>query len=479
MRITGCRKPLMLLENRIEWSHYIQELPEMKAALEILNRISERGGEAFVVGGAVRDILMGKMPSDIDIVTSLPPEEIEQIFPHHHDIGSNKSFGVTVVSHGGFDFEIATYRTDMYSALGLGATFVQRASSFEDDVRRRDFTINGMGIDKDGNVIDFVNGEQDITGQVIRAIGDPDLRFGEDYVRMLRAIRFASRSGFSIDDQTGKAIRKNSEHIQKVSPERVFKELKKTAEQDGNRFADAVLMLREYGILKYILPEVDDLANFEHSEEKHPEGRTVLDHVIAALRQNRTTDPVINLSILLHDIGNIKTHSVDEHGVHKYLKHAEETVDIIDTIAKRMKLDNETRDAMKFAALNHMKFSQIQNMRPQKLLNLMSSPYWPVLLATAEADARSRSDLFSPQEWSSVINLLDQIRQQYGSEDPLTSLRKIVNGQTVMRVLGIPPSRKVGDLILAVIDDIIEHGLEFQDEQTVVAAIRRAGKIIS
>ena len=477
MKILGIQQPAPLFERKIDWQHHLQNSKVMEAALDVLKTIAPHG-EAYIVGGAVRDLLMNKTPDDVDIATNLTPEEIEQIFPQHYDIGANKEFGIAVVKHMGFDFEIATYRKDIYqTSKGFGASGTRHTKSFSDDVSRRDLTINGLGLDKDGNIIDFVGGEKDITNQVIRTIGDPDLRFEEDFVRMLRAIRFASRMGFKIDPKTGESIKRHSEYIAQITPERIFKELKKMAEQGGNQFADAILMLKEYGLLKYILPEVEALQHIPHSLEKHPEGANVLDHIISALRQSKAADAIINLSILLHDIGKLITHGVDEKGAHSYFNHTEKAMDLIDRISDRLKLDNTTRNAIKFAALNHMKFAGIENMRPQKILDLMSSPYWDVLLKTAEAGAKSRVGLYHPEDWSVLISTLDALKTKYSDDsDPLKAIRKVINGDLVMKTLGIPPSKQVGEIITNVINLFVEKNIDLTNQDEIKKLILEVGK---
>jgi len=461
----------------VELDKFMKNNKEVASGIGLLKKLATKG-EAYIVGGAVRDILLGKTPNDIDIVTSLSPEEVEKYFPNQHDIGNNKEFGISVVRHGDFDYEVATYRKDEYDddkESGKGASSTSRASSFKDDVVRRDFTINGLGIDKDGNIVDLVKGGKDITGKLIRAIGDPNDRFGEDYVRMLRAVRFKSKLDFDIEPATADAIKQQASNITKVAPERITKEFMKMAANSGNKFAGAIKTLKELDLLKYIIPEIAELVDKPHSPEHHPEAPDVLGHILAALDSNDIDDPIINLAILFHDVGKLETHSVGDDGMHRYLGHASKAEDLIKKIASRLKIDNKTRDAMLFAAINHMKFHNILDMKPQKVLKLMDSPYWDVLVQTAKADAKARGKLFDKDDWNKITKYLDELKQKYSDEQnsPIKNLKKIVNGNLVMKVRGITkPSKEVGDIITRAIDYILNNNIDFNDEAKVIDVIK-------
>jgi tRNA nucleotidyltransferase (CCA-adding enzyme) len=256
------RSPV-IVENKVdEWESYVNDLPEMKAGVEILHKLEAMGGKAYIVGGAVRDIVLGaEEPNDVDIATNVPMEKIEKIFKTH-DIGKNKDFGIVVIRHGGFDFEIAQFRKDGNYTDGRRPDKIEIVMDFEDDASRRDLTINALGVDKDGNIIDYFDGVKDIKNKIIRTVGDAHKRFGEDFLRMIRVPRFASRFGFKIDPKTLKAIQDNAGHIKEVAFERIYQELFKMAKQSGSKFADAIINLKDTGLLKEILPEVFEMSEF-------------------------------------------------------------------------------------------------------------------------------------------------------------------------------------------------------------------------
>jgi tRNA nucleotidyltransferase (CCA-adding enzyme) len=260
-----------------KWEELLSQSQELRDVVDVIKKINASGFEAMIVGGAVRDFVLGKVPNDFDITTNATPDQIEQIFGRTIDIGKNKAMGVSVVPYKGQNIEIATYRTDAYDDItkGKGADKVELSTSFKDDTARRDFTINALGIDADGNIVDHHGGIEHIDKKVISTVGDPNLRFAEDRVRQLRAIRFASRLGFDIDEKTMNSIKSNAPEIQKVAAERISKELLKMAEQTGEKFAAAIQLLDQAGLLEYILPEIYGLKEMPHNPIHHPEGAYV------------------------------------------------------------------------------------------------------------------------------------------------------------------------------------------------------------
>lgn len=447
------------------WEKVKQENPIIRDATKLLDKINDAGFEALLVGGVVRDLVLGNKPNDVDITTNATPDEIEKIFGRTIDIGKNKAMGVTVVPFNDENYEIATYRKDLYSdsAKGKGADTVELTTSFKDDASRRDFTINQLGIDKDGNIIDHHGGLDHIEKKVIAAVGDPNLRFKEDEVRVLRGIRFASRLGFKIDKSTLEAMKSHAPEIKKVASERVLKELTKMAEQSGSNFADAILMLKEIGILKYILPEIDSMNDYEHNPEHHPEGN-VFAHVIAALKSYKGNDPVVNFSILLHDVGKPVSYKYDNEKGHTYHGHAGMSPKIIEDISKRLHIDNKVRDALIFAAENHMKFHEIQKMNSSSVAKLMQSPYWDILKSVSEADARARGDKFDLSDWEKTINKTKDIEKRFAGKNAIDEIKKVVNGRLVMKLKGIDkPGPEIGKIINQTVQWILDNNIDLNN----------------
>lgn len=270
MMLTELNLMLEQIKQVEDWQGYINRNPELKTAIKIMKKL-KKYGQVYIVGGAVRDIVLGENPDDIDIATNAPIEKIQKEF-RTHDIGRSKDFGIVVINQGGFQYEIAQFRKDGTYTDGRRPDEVVINVPFEEDAGRRDFTINAMGIDANGNIIDYFDGQGDIKNKVIKTVGDPEQRFGEDSLRLLRAVRFASRLGFKIDPATSKAMKKLSPKIKKVSWERISKELMKMAAQSGDKFANALIILEQVGLLEHILPEITKMHGFKHTPETHPEG---------------------------------------------------------------------------------------------------------------------------------------------------------------------------------------------------------------
>lgn len=254
-----------------DWLSYVKRNKELQIAISILKKIEKAGYRAYLVGGCVRDLILGNLkPHDVDIATNMPMDELGKLFKTY-DIGKSKSFGIVVVKQSGYDFEIAQFRTDGTYLDGRRPESVQITAKFKEDVERRDFTINAMGINSKGEIIDYFDGKRDIKNKVLKTVGDPYKRFGEDYLRLLRAGRFSAKLDFDIERNTKKAIQKLSYNIKDISPERLRDELLKVAKEGSETFAKYIIILDELKILKHILPEVVNLKFFKENFHHHPE----------------------------------------------------------------------------------------------------------------------------------------------------------------------------------------------------------------
>lgn len=463
-------------DNSIDLDKYTSSNPELRAALDLMKEINDGGYSALIVGGFVRDVILGIPSNDIDIATNMPPEEIDKHF-NQIDIGQNRDFGVNVVKYKGFQFELAQYRKDIYRSLegAKGADEVEIVSDFREDSARRDFRLNSLGIDYKGNIIDHNGGTNDIKNKVVAAVGDARVRFKEDAIRMMRGVRAASKLGFDIESKTKETIKDMASDLSKVAPERIHNELIKMASQSGSKFARAISLLDETGILDIILPEITKLKEFQEEKQHHPEsyeegeGR-VFDHVLAAIRKNKVEDPIINLSILLHDVGKGITHKV-RNGKNTFYGHAEESKEIIDNIADRLKLTNKERQAILFAALNHMKMMDALNMKKTKILKLVDNEHWSVLKAVSYADDACRKNLFDKKRFDHIISNMEKIHKKYG--DKVTGkTAKIVDGKRVMKLTGLKTGPEVGQIIKKVTDWIVNKGTKEPIDKLILKAYK-------
>ena len=367
------------------------------AAAEIVRRLRAAGHEAFWVGGCVRDLLRGEEPQDYDIVTSARPEEVRQLFVRTVPVGER--FGVSMVVEGGRSYEVATFRTEEGYADGRRPDKVA-FSSAEEDVRRRDFTINGLLMDPEtGRVIDYVGGRPDIERQVIRAIGDPETRFAEDHLRMLRAIRFAATLGYTIEPATFAAIGRRAAAVRRISAERVREELNRLL--TGAEARRGLELLSESGLLKEILPEIEALHGVGQPPAFHPEG-DVWEHALRSVallpRQGGKADLRLAWAALLHDVGKAVTRTEDEEGIHFY-GHDERGAEISEAILRRLRFSREEMETIISLVRGHMIFMNVRKMRPNRLKRLLRTPHFDLHLELHRLDCLASHGLLDLYEF--------------------------------------------------------------------------------
>ncbi|MBN1663079.1 MAG: CCA tRNA nucleotidyltransferase [Deltaproteobacteria bacterium] len=331
------------------------------------------GHEAFFVGGCVRDLVRGVEPQDYDIATSALPADVQGLFPRTAPVGA--SFGVILVIEGERRFEVATYRTESGYADGRRPSAVEFTTARE-DVLRRDFTVNGLLLDpEDGRIIDYVDGLADIERKVIRTIGDAGLRFAEDHLRMLRAVRFAANLKFAIDPDTFMAIQKNAAAIRRVSAERIRDELTSLLIHGGAR--PGIELLAGSGLLKEILPEVADLKGVDQPPRFHPEG-DVWEHTLRMLQilsndAEIPVDPCLAWAALLHDIGKPATRFEDSWGIH-FHGHVQRGEEIAAAILERLRFSNKETETILSLVSHHMHFMNVREMRTNRLKRFLRMP---------------------------------------------------------------------------------------------------------
>jgi len=343
----------------------------------ILSKCEVGGYEAYLIGGCVRDFILNKDPHDLDIATNAPKEFIEKEL-RGKNISNNMEIDVFDIK----GIQLAQFRTE--SAYdGRKPSQDPISITLESDCSRRDFTINALAMDKYENIIDFYNGEEDAKNKIVRCIGKPECRYQEDYLRMLRAIRFATTYDFTIEEKTGWAIKALSHNIQQLAGERILGEFKKVASFGSKAFANYFRMLDKYNLLIYILPEIKALQGLQHKEKHHPEG-DAYEHTIKAI------DSVIDcydirvlLSILFHDCGKVVVY--DSLNL-TFKGHDKEALNIIKRVANRLKFSNELKDCILYCAKEHMKMHNLSNMKKIKVCKLISSPYFDILTKVYIAD---------------------------------------------------------------------------------------------
>jgi len=364
----------------------VEKSPAQIAAESIVERLRAEGYDAYFAGGCVRDLLLGHTPADFDVATSAKPDAVLAMFPRTFAVGAH--FGVILVADelDGQQIvtEVATFRSDGAYADGRRPESVRFSESAEEDVVRRDFTINGMLFDpQTDNVLDFVGGRDDLGAKLIRAIGNPSERFDEDKLRMLRAVRFAARFEFEIEARTESAIKRSAGQIHQVSCERIREELTRMLTEGHAR--RAFKLLDRIGLLKEVLPEIDRLHGVEQPPEFHPEG-DVWTHTLMLLEQLPAgASPTLAWGALLHDVGKPATFQPGP-GRIRFNGHVEIGVRIAEDICRRLRFSND--ESAQIAALveNHMRFGDVRRMKASTLKRFFRLHNFPEHLALHRMD---------------------------------------------------------------------------------------------
>ena len=427
-------------------------------ARSIAQDIRNAGFDCRIVGGAVRDILCGMQPKDIDLVTTAFPDELEEIFPDIRWAG--RAFGVSLLKRGNYTFELATARLERSYMDGRHPQEIKFSRDFQSDVIRRDFTVNALLCDPfTMEITDFVGGIEDVKRKIIRTVGDPMVRFQEDALRMLRAIRFSARRGFTLEEQTRSAIAELAGNVRLLAGERIKSELDKIIVSPGRRGAFEVM--RKTGLLKELLPEVDALYGVPQEKQFHPEG-DVYTHTMLMLEHMALPDTRLAWSALLHDIGKAVTTFTDENNRIRAFGHEEKGAEMVYDIAMRLKFSVDERNAVTAAVRNHMRMAHVREMKSAKLKRWMCDENFPLELELHRLDCISSHKFM--ECWLFLIDRL--------AETPVEVLRMkpLVNGSDLIK-LGATPS----PLFKSILDALFDRQLtgEFSGKEEALRAAKQ------
>lgn len=402
---------------------------------EVMKRLNDAGFEAHIVGGAARDMLLNRELKDVDVTTNASVEDVAKLF-ETRDLGRSTEFGISLIlapKHG-TPIEVAQFRTEGEYKDGRHPDEVSRAKNFGEDAKRRDFTVNALAIDSDGRIIDPVGGIGDLEKRVIRAVGNPNDRFGEDKLRMLRAVRFATVLGFDIDAGTEQAIRDNAEGIKKIASERILQEMNKIVGSPNRELG--VRKLKELGVLNHVIPEVVDMVGVDQPDKHHPEG-DVFEHTMLGLRNYHG-----NLNgawaYLLHDVGKPVVAERKEDGDNSFIDHENVGAEMVDSICRRLKMPNEQREEIVYCVKNHMRLHKIGEMKRGKALRFVTEPYFDTLMAVGHSDSAGRH----MKEYGELVERVNELKdaaRKIPSE-------KLVSGEDIMNMLGLKQGKEVGDV---------------------------------
>jgi len=421
--------------------------PRFDAALRICQTLRNAGHRALLAGGCVRDMLLGVRPKDYDVATSARPEEVRALFPRTVDVGA--AFGVELVILPEGQFEVATFRCDGPYRDGRHPDYVAFTNEVE-DARRRDFTVNALFYDPAGGVLDYVDGRADLARGVIRAVGNPFQRFTEDHLRLLRAVRFAARLGYTIDDETHDAIRRLAPLVLTTSAERIRDEILKMLTEGGAR--RAFEWMNATGLLAHVLPEIAAMKGVEQPPEFHPEG-DVYEHTLRAIDLLQAPSPTLAMGVLLHDAGKPVTQTFEDRI--RFNNHDKAGARIAEGICRRLRMSREQTEAIAWMIENHMRVSLLPDMRESKRIRFLRHPSFPQLLELARADCLASHGR---------LDVIDWIRD-YIANLPPEQIKppRLIDGTDLIR-MGYRPGPLFTEILAAIEDAQLEGRLNTREQ---------------
>jgi putative nucleotidyltransferase with HDIG domain len=423
-------------------------------ANSVCDTLQRHGHQAFLVGGCVRDILLHRHPADYDVATNATPAEVLQLFPEGLDVGAQ--FGVVLVRQDSLKVEVATFRSDVGYSDGRHPDQVVYSQTAEEDVQRRDFTINGLLMRHDtGEILDFVGGRADLTAGIIRAIGEPSRRFAEDKLRMLRAIRFAARFGYSIEPKTFAAIREHANEIEVVSAERIREELTKLLTEGAAR--RGFELLDEFGLLSQLLPEIAAMKGVPQPPQFHPEGDVWIHTLLMLEGLPAGATPTLAWGVLLHDIGKPPTfRPASETGDRiRFDGHVDVGVRMADDLCRRLRFSNDETDQMKALVANHMKFKDVGQMRQSTLKRFVRLPQFDEHLELHRLDCQSSHG---------KLEAYDAVRT-FLAQTPPAEVRppRLLSGDD-LKNLGYTPGPEFQKILSTLEDAQLEEAVQTRDQ---------------
>jgi len=423
-------------------------MEKREIATHIVKTLKDRGFVAYWAGGSVRDRLMGQDPKDYDIATSAKPDEVKKVFQKTIPVG--EKFGVVIVVLEGENFEVATFRTEGAYSDGRRPDSVT-FSNAKEDALRRDFTINGLFYDPlSGKLLDYVDGEKDIRAKRIRTIGRAEERFREDKLRLLRAIRFASNLSFEIESETFRMIQRLAPEIKGVSQERIREELIKIFTRPGA--GRGLEFLGESRLLQEVLPEVEAMKGVEQPKEFHPEG-DVFVHTKLILDKLDHPSVILAFASLLHDVGKPLTFEVTDRI--RFNQHPEVGARLAEKILTRLRFSNEEKDQIVACIQNHMRFKEVQKMRPGKLKGLLQRETFFEELELHRIDCLSSHGIL--ENWEFLKKKLEEYSEEEIKPKPF------ITGDDLL-LLGFSQGPLLGK-ILAELNDLQLEGITHSKEE--------------
>ncbi len=414
----------------------------------IIDTIMQAGYEAYAVGGCIRDSILGRKPDDWDITTSASPYQVKGLFPHTIDTGIRHGTVTVMLEREGF--EVTTYRIDGEYEDCRHPKEVAFTSNLAEDLKRRDFTINAMAYNDNRGLVDLFGGIKDIESKTIRCVGNPEERFGEDALRMMRAVRFSAQLGYRIEEKTAAAIEKLSFNLTHISAERIQTELVKLV---MSPHPENLRIAYRTGITKVILPEFDICMETQQNTPHHC--YTVGEHILKSMQEIRP-DKALRLSMLFHDMGKPEALTVDEEGISHFYGHPAISEKLAQKILERLKFDNHTIYMVTNLVKYHDYDVQPRPKYVRRAVMKMGEDIFTNLFEVKKADLNAQS-MYMRKEKEERLKALCLVYEQVKKEHQCVSLKMLaVSGKDLIEALGMTPGREIGAVLNKLLDMVLD-----------------------
>ena len=414
----------------------------------IISNLSLHGYEAYAVGGCVRDAILAKDPKDWDITTSATPKEIKGLFRHTVDTGIEH--GTVTVLLGKESFEVTTFRIDGTYEDGRHPSSVTFTRDLLEDLKRRDFTINAMAYNDEVRLVDKVGGMKDLNHHLIRCVGDPKTRFSEDYLRILRGVRFSAQLGFKLEQHTIEGMVELAPHLSKISAERVRDELVKLLISNN---PDKIHEAYQLGITKVILPEWDAMVGVEQRSPHH--SYDVASHTLLALREVKQ-DKILRLAILFHDMGKPETKTTDSKGVDHFVGHEVAGERIAREVMNRLRFDKDTIKKVTKLVVYHDYPLNSTSRAVRRAINRIGVELFPYYLAMRVANIKAQSHYERKEKLKKVVRV-QKMYQKVIREGQCVSLRELAITGGDLIELGMEPGPQIGEVLKELLEFVLDH----------------------
>lgn len=433
----------------------------------IIKTIEEAGFEAYAVGGCVRDSLLLREPDDWDITTSAKPEQIKALFRKTIDTGIAHGTVTVMMHHKGY--EVTTYRIDGEYEDSRHPKEVTFTLDLLEDLRRRDFTINAMAYNDRSGIVDAFCGMGDLDNKIIRAVGEPEARFEEDALRIMRAVRFSAQLGYEIEENTRKAIRALAGNLRHISAERIQVELVKLVQSPH---PEKIRDLYEMGISKVFMPEFDAIMETEQNNPHHM--YSVGEHTIRAMMAAEA-DKNLRLAMLFHDFGKSRCKTTDEEGVDHFHGHSAKSEEMSKEILKRLKFDNDTIHIVSRLVQNHDYDIVPEKKYVRRAVNRIGEDIFGLLLKVKQADLDAQSDYLKEEKQQKLCRI-KELYQEILEDEECTSLRMLAVKGTDLIAWGMQPGKEIGEMLARLLEEVLDNPQNNQKEKLYSFYLKYQGK---